>query len=331
MDHTITFLRVLGIGCLGLAITGAAMWGALAIYYSDLPGEPLRLGLAAAFTLATFGAFLFLPHRRRTLVGFGVAFAAVLLWWTSIAPSNERDWQTDVAVLPYASRDGDLVILHNVRNFDYRASDQDFAPRYEDRTFDLRELGAVDLIAVYWMGDAIAHIMVSFDFAGEHVAISIETRKEKGEVYSSIAGFFKRYELIYVVADERDLIGVRTNYRKPEELVYLYRTRTNPDNGRRLFLEYVERINHLKEQPAFYNTLTSNCTTDVWSLARALSDQVSLDWRVLLSGYFPAYAYDLGSLDTSMPFTELKARSLINEKAHAAGQDPGFSARIRLP
>ena len=180
------------------------------------------------------------------------------------------------------------------------------------------------------MGDAIAHIMVSFGFAGDHVAISIETRKEKGEAYSSIAGFFKRYELIYVVGDERDLIRVRSNYRRPQEQVYLYRTRMNHDNARRLFLEYVGRINQLKERPAFYNTLTTNCTTDVWSLARALSTtQVPLDWRVLLSGYFPAYAYDLGSLDTRLPFAELKARSLINEKAHAAAADPEFSSRIR--
>jgi Domain of unknown function (DUF4105) len=183
---------------------------------------------------------------------------------------------------------------------------------------------------VHWMGDAIAHIMVSFGFAGDHVAFSIETRKEKGEAYSSVAGFFKRYELIYVVGDERDLIRVRSNYRRPEELVYLYRTRMNHDNARRLFLEYVHRINQLKERPAFYNTLTTNCTTDVWSLARALSaTQVPLDWRVLLSGYFPEYAYDLGSLDTRIPFAGLKARSLINEAAHAADQDPAFSSRVR--
>ena len=123
---------------------------------------------------------------------------------------------------------------------------------------------------------------------------------------------------------------MRTSIREPQEQVYLYRTRMNPANGRRLFLEYVDKINQLKEQPEFYNTLTTNCTTDVWSLARALSaSPVPLDWRVLLSGYFPAYAYDLGSLDTSMPFPELKARSLVNPKAHAAGDDPDFSARIR--
>ena len=252
----------------------------------------------------------------------------MLLWWLSIEPSNERDWQTEVAVLPYATQDGDLVTLHNVRNFDYR-TEQDFVPRYDERTFDLRQLDAVDLIAVYWAGDAIAHIMVSFGFAGDHVAFSIETRKEKGEAYSSIAGFFKRYELIYVVGDERDLIRVRTDYRRPEELVYLYRTRARPENARRLFLEYVDKINQLKERPEFYNTLTTNCTTDVWSLVRALSGQLPLDWRVLLSGYFPEYAYELGSLDTSMPFAQLKAQSLINDKAHAADGAPDFSTQIR--
>jgi hypothetical protein len=304
-------------------------WAALAIYYSDLPGEPLRLGLAAAFVLGTLGAFLFLRNRRRTLLGFGAAFAIVLFWWISIEPSNERDWQTDVAVLPYATQDGDLVTLHNVRNFDYRTTDQDFAPRYDDRTFDLRELDAVDLIAVYWMGDAIAHIMVSFGFAGDHVAFSIETRKEKGEPYSAIAGFFKRYELIYVVGDERDLIRVRSKYRRPQEQVYLYRTRARPENARRLFLEYVGKINQLKEQPEFYNTLTTNCTTDVWYLVRALTGELPLDWRVLLSGHFPEYVYDLGSLDTRLPFPELKARSLINDKAHATDGARNFSARIR--
>jgi hypothetical protein len=321
-------LRAAGIAGLALVIAGMTAWAALAIYYSELAGEPLRLGLAAAFALGTLAAFLFLPDRRRTLLGFGAAFAIVLLWWLSIEPSNERDWQPEVAVLPYATRDGDLVMLHEVRNFDYR-TEQDYVPRYDDRTFDLRQLDAVDLIAVYWAGDAIAHIMLSFGFGGDHVAVSIETRKTKGQAYSSIAGFFKQYELIYVVGDERDLIRVRTNYRRPEEQVYLYRTRARPEDARDLFLEYVDKINQLKERPEFYNTLTTNCTTDVWWLVRHLTGQLPLDWRVLLSGYFPEYAYDLGSLDTSMPFQELKARSLINAKAHAADQDPEFSERIR--
>jgi Domain of unknown function (DUF4105) len=321
-------LRAAGLACLALLVAAMTLWATLAIYYSDLSGERLRLGLAGAFALGTLAAFLFLPNRRRTLLGFFAVFAVVLFWWLSIEPSNGRDWQAEVAVLPYATQDGDRVTLHNVRNFDYR-TEQDFAPQYEDRTFDLSALDAVDLIAVYWAGDAIAHIMVSFGFAGEHVAFSIETRKEKGEAYSPLAGFFQKYELIYVVGDERDLIRVRSNYRRPQERVYLYRTRMNPANGRRLFLEYIMKINQLRERPEFYNTLTTNCTTDVWSLARAMSDQVPIDWRVLLSGYFPEYAYDLGSLDTSMPFPELKARSLINDEAQAADQDPDFSRRIR--
>ena len=268
MAHVITWLRALGLAGLGLAVAGATVWGALALYWSDLPGEPLRIGLATGFALGTLLAFVFLPGRRRTLLGFCVAFAILLAWWTSIAPSNQRDWRTEVAVLPYATRDGDLVTVHNVRNFDYR-TEQDFVPQYYDRTFDLRRLDAVDLIAVYWMGDAIAHVMVSFGFAGDQVAFSIETRTEKGEAYSSIEGFFKQYELIYVVGDERDLIRVRTNYRRPEEQVYLYRTRASPENARRLFLEYIDKINRLREQPEFYNTATTNCTTDVWSLVRA--------------------------------------------------------------
>ena len=229
-------------------IAGMTAWAALAIYYSDCALSRSGSDLPAAPALGTLGAFLFLPdRRRRTLFGFGAAFAIVLLV-VSIQPSNERDWQPEVAVLLYATQDGDLVTLHNVRDFDYRTQ-QDFVPRYDDRTFDLRKLDAVDLIAVYWAGDAIAHIMVSFGFAGDHVAFSIETRKEKGEAYSSIAGFFKRYELIYVVGDERDLIRVRTNYRRPEEQVYLYR-RARPGSARRLFLEYVDKINQLKERPS---------------------------------------------------------------------------------
>ena len=318
-------LRGAGLLGLGLAVAGATLWGALALGYSDLRAGPW---LGAAFALATFAAFLLLPRRRRTLLGWGIAFALLMLWWTSLEPSNQRDWQPEVAVLPHATRAGDLVTLHGVRNFDYR-TEQDFVAQYDERTFDLRKLDAVDLVAVYWMGDAIAHIMVSFGFGGDHIAFSIETRKEQGEAYSALAGFFRRYELIYVVGDERDLIRLRTNYREPPELVYLYRTRAGPQAARALFLEYVAKINQLHERAEFYNTLTTNCTTDVWLLVRALSSRFPLDWRVLLSGHFPEYAYDLGSLDTSLPFAALKRLSLINDKAQAADQAPDFSRRIR--
>jgi hypothetical protein len=325
-------MRRLGKVCggllLGAIVTGMTVWGMGALYYSPLPAL-LRQFLAMAFGLATAWAFLRLPQRRWTLLGFGLVWGALVLWWSTIPASNSRDWQPDVAVLPYAIMDGDRVTLHNIRNFAYRTA-TDFTPRYYDKTFDLQQLESVDLLSVYWAGEAIAHMMVSFGFGEQdYVAISIETRKERTEDYSSIKGFFKQYELIYVVADERDVIRLRTTYRQPPEEVYLYRTRISPAQARRLFLDYVREVNHLVEQPAFYNTLTTNCTTNVLFHARASGGIARYNWKVLLSGYAPAYAYDLGRLDTSLSFADLKQRSHINARTQAAGEAPDFSQRIR--
>jgi hypothetical protein len=320
--------KVCGVLLLGAVVTGMTLWGMGALYYSPLP-TLLRPLLAMAFGLATAGAFLGLPGRRRTLLVFGLVWGALVLWWSTIPASNTRDWQPDVAVLPSATLDGDRVTLHNIRNFAYRTA-TDFTPRYYDKTFDLQHLESVDLISVYWAGEAIAHLMVSFGFGEQdYVAISIETRKERTEDYSSIKGFFKQYELIYVVADERDVIRLRTTYRQAHEEVYLYRTRVSPAQARRAFLEYVREINHLVEQPDFYNTLTTNCTTNVLFHARASGGIARYNWKVLLSGYAPAYAYDIGRLDPSLSFAELKQRSHINTRAQAAGDAPDFSQRIR--
>jgi hypothetical protein len=149
------------------------------------------------------------------------------------------------------------------------------------------------------------------------------------EDYSTLKGFFKQYELFYVVADERDVIRLRTTYRQPPEDVYLYRTRVPPAQARRLFLDYVRDINRLVEQPAFYNTLTTNCTTAILFHARASGGIARYNWKILFSGYAPAYAYELGRLDTRLPFAELKRLSHINARAHAAGDAPDFSQRIR--
>lgn len=188
----------------------------------------------------------------------------------------------------------------------------------------------MDLIAVYWMGDAIAHVMMSFGFeGGDYLCFSIETRKEMGEEYSSLKGFFRQYELTYVAAEERDLIRLRTDYRNPPEDVYLYRTRIPKENARKVFMEYVKQINSLYARPAFYNTLTTNCTTNIVSHVRAFGGMVSYNWKILLSGYAPQYVYELGGLDDALPFEELRARSHVNAAARAAGDAPDFSARIR--
>jgi hypothetical protein len=243
--------------------------------------------------------------------------------------SNDRDWQMGVAVLPYTTVSGEQVTITNIRNLNYR-TESDFDLHYYDKTFDLNRLDSVDLIAVYWMGDAIAHIMVSFGFQEQDfVTFSIETRKEQGEEYSNLKGFFKQYELIFIVGDERDLIRVRTDFRKPPEDAYLYRTHITPENSRKFFIEYIRQINSMSENPEWYNTLTTNCTTDVVRLNRAYDGQARYNWKVLLSSYAPQYAYENGSLDTRIPFEELQELSYINPKARAVGDDPEFSRKIR--
>jgi len=325
--------RILGRIAVSVLLIAFALWGSLALFYRGPRDGGLRQGLAIVFALWAVGAIIgvWAPARRRLLVGsFALVCAVLLLWWQGITPSNTRDWQADVAVLPYAEVHGNLVTIHNIRNFIYR-SETDFTPRYYDKTFDLNQLDTVDLIASYWMGDAIAHILVSFGFAGhDYLAVSIETRKERTESYSTLAGFFKEYELYYVVADERDVIGVRTTYRKdPPEEVYLYRTNAPPENVRRLFLSYVAKINALNEHPDFYNTLTTNCTTSIWTHTKVNDGATPLNWKLLASGYVPLLAYEHGRLDTTLPFDELRRRSHINAAAQAAGDAPDFSQRIR--
>ena len=320
---------VLGLG-LGVVVAGMTAWGAGAIYYAPVPGPTARAALALAFTAGTALAFLVLPRRRRTLVGFVVLFALLVVAWRQIPASNDRDWQPEVAVAPWATIDGDRVTIHGVRNFDYR-TETDFVPRWEDRTYDLRALDSVDLVAVYWGSPAIAHIMLSFGFAGrDHLAVSIETRKERGESYSTLAGFFRQYELVYIVADERDVIGVRTTYREPREDVYVYRVRGPLVNARRVFLDYVKSMNELRARPQHYNTLTTNCTTGVLLHSRVNPESPPFSWKILLSGYVPEYLYGLGRLDRSRPFPELQRISRVNDRANAADRDPAFSQRIRV-
>jgi hypothetical protein len=182
------------------------------------------------------------------------------------------------------------------------------------------------------MGPAIAHVFLSFAFAGdEHLAISIETRKEKGEAYSTLKGFFRQYELYYVVADERDVVRLRTNYRHdPPEEVYIYRANGPTENGQRLFLKYMSEVNRLKAKPEFYNSLTTNCTTSIWSNSLVNHRHLSFSWKVLVSGYVPEYMYEKDRLVTGgLTFPELQNRVHVNTRAHAADTAKDFSRRIR--
>ena len=300
------------------------------MYFSPLLPARWRALAAVTYAAVTVLAFALLPSPGRTAIAAIAIFAILVVLFFHIPASNDRDWQPDVAVTPYASVNGDLVTIYGVRNFDYR-TETDFTPRWEERTYDLRKLDSVDIIAVYWTGKAIAHVMVSFGFEGkDYLAISIETRKEKGESYSTLAGFFRQYELYYVVADERDVIGVRTTYRQPQEDVYIYRVRARQRTIRQVFLDYIKTINDMRVHARFYNTLTTNCTTNIWMHTRVNPGHLPLSWKILVSGHVPEYVYDAGRLDSDIPFAELRKRGHINDLAQTAGADaPDFSQRIR--
>jgi hypothetical protein len=326
--------RGLGLVVLALLVAGIGVWGTLLLEYAGPRNDLLRTALMAGFALTAAAALLALFVRgwRWLAIGaYGVMCIGLVLLWSSIEPTNERDWQPEVALLPSATIAGDLVTVHNIRNFDYR-SETDFTPAYYDKTFDLRQLRTVDLVTSYWMGPAIAHVFVSFGFAGDdYLAISIEVRKRKGKGYSTLEGFFRQYELIYVAADERDVIRQRTNYRTdPPEDVYIWRAKGAIEAGRRLFLEYVAKMNGLVTQPEFYNTLTTNCTTNIWMNARVNPTDVPLNWKILASGYVPQYLYEEGRLQTDgLSFAELHQRAYVNARAKAADSAPDFSRRIR--
>lgn len=311
---------------------GFALWGGLALYFQAPFGEsariPAALGWAALMLLIAFE----LPrrHGRRAAVALGGCLIVILAWWSTLRPAADRDWSDDVSRTVTAEIAGDTLTVRNVRNFDWR-SDTDYTPAWEDRVYDLRRLEGIDLWSSTWAGEDIAHILLSFDFGPDTppLAWSIELRKEKGEVYSALAGFFRQAELVAIAADERDVIRVRATVR--DETVRLYRMRANPQRARAVLQVYVDGANRLAERPSWYNTLTTNCTTTVFQIAKAVEPGFPLDWRVLVSGHFAEYAYDRGSLDTTLPFAELKRGARINERALAADREPQpeFSRRLR--
>lgn len=329
-------MKTLGKLLLALTLLCLTAWGAAALLIAGPQDGYLSKALAAGMgllALIAISRLWFNRGRRVTGVLLMVVAAAWGFWWQSLAPSNDRPWQRDVAVRPSATLDGNLITLHNVRNFKYR-SEFDYTPSYYDKQVRLDELVGVDLIATYWMGPAIAHVFLSFAFAdGQHVAVSIETRKEVGESYSTLNGFFRQYELYYVVADERDVIGLRTNYRQdPPEQVYLYRLQGDLENARRLFMAYIERINQLHERPEFYNTLTTNCTTSIWMSSLVNAQHLPFSWKLLASGYVPQFLHEQGRLlGSERPFAELQRDALINPRAHAASDSAEFSRLIRQP
>jgi hypothetical protein len=312
---------------LWLFALGLAGWGAAALWFAGPGPTGLRGALAAGLALAALAIVAAVrPNARAALALAGLA-GAVFVWWSSLTPSNARDWQPDVSREPTATIEGDLVTVKNVRNFRYR-SETDYDERWEERRFDLSKLSGMDVFFSHWGSPLIAHTIMSWSFSdGQHLAVSIETRKEKGEEYSAVAGFFRQYELIYVAADEADVVKLRTNFRGEE--VYVYRLNRPRERERALLVDYLEAMNALAREPAWYNALTTNCTTTIRQRVMHAGGNLPLSWKLLANGYLPELLYERGALDTSVPFAELNALSHVNERARAAGDAADFSAAIR--
>jgi hypothetical protein len=314
--------RAIWILCQALLVA----WGTLAIYFSNLPWAAARLTLAACFALVSIW-LLWRSRGRRAFSIFILLLVGVVGWWISIMPSHHRPWRPEVAVMPRAIINGDRVRITGVRDFDYR-SRNDFTVHYQEREVQLSHLTGLDFFLSYWSEGPVAHTFVSFTFDNAPpLSISIETRPEEGEGFDPLASLFKQFELIYVVGDERDLVRVRTNYRK--ETVYLYRLNSPVESVRRLLLVYLERINELADQPEFYHLLTNSCTINIIRYANAAGRTGQFNIRHLLNGLIDSYLYHSGRVNTDLSFEELRRRSLINGVAEAADKAPDFSDRIR--
>lgn len=324
--------RAFGLFFLYLLIAVLTLWAAAAIYI-DLRIPAIRH--IAGVSYAAFVIFLLTrvsTHQRRLFLTV-LCFSLVLLWWLHLKPSNDRPWEADLAHTPWAQINDQIVTLHDFRHCDYRA-EFDYTCQWLAKPLDLSQIRGVDLAITYWGSPYIAHPILSFDFGnGNYIAASIETRKEIGEGYSAILGFFRQYELVYVFADERDLIRLRTNFRKDEE-VYLFHTSASPDWARALFLEYLSRANQLHVHPEWYNALTRNCTTVIF---RSMADMGRLpagtslhNWQVLLNGRGDEMLYEGGNLAGGLPFPELKESAHINAAARESDNAPDFSRRVRM-
>ncbi|MGQ3676113.1 Lnb N-terminal periplasmic domain-containing protein [Xanthobacter sp. TB0139] len=315
--------RLVGLALLLVVLAAGAAWSVTALWYQAPPawrGVWMGLAVLVATGLAVLG------FRRQALAWLGTALAALVmgLWWASILPSNTRDWAPELDRTVTAQLNGSEITLHNVRNFDWR-TEEDFTPRWETRTYDLRKLRSVDLFSSVWASPSIAHTLIGFGFEdGEHVVFSIEIRREKSEAFSEIGGFFKEFELSMIAADENDIIRLRTDARG--ETVSIYPLKVTPRQARELFLFYLARSNALAEKPEFYQTIATNCTTVIYDLARLVDARLPFDWRILLSGHLPDYLYDLGLIRTDAPLAEVRRDAVIPPQN---GRSEPFSKAIR--
>jgi hypothetical protein len=305
-------------------------WSALALWFR-FPGPEWGRGVAAglfAILGAATAVALFTRRRWSALGIFALAFAALIVWWSTIKPPADGDWAPDVARQTTGALQGDILTLSDVRQFEWR-SDSDFTERWSKRSYDLSKLKTLDLFLAYWAGPEMAHVIMSFGFEdGDYLAWSVEVRQEKNGEFSPIADAFRSHTLVYLATTERDSVRLRSNVRGED--VRLYRLKVPPDQARVLLLQYVVEATTLAERPKFYNSITANCATVVAKLVWAAGGTLPFDWRLVVNGFLPGYLYDHRAVVTTMALSELMERARISEKARAADQSPDFSRLIRI-
>ena len=323
-------MAIIFLFAVALIVAALTIWCSLALWYRlPLPdiGRAIAAGVFLVFGLFTLAA-LASRLRMKAIFSFAAVFVLVLFWWSTIKPEENAQWAPDVARQVTGRIEGDTLTLTDLRDFQWR-SETDFTERWQTRSYDLDTVRTVDLFMSYWAGPKIAHVIFSFGFEdGEQLAWSIEVRHKIGGGFSPLADLFKNDPLVILAADERDVVGVRSNMRGED--VQIYRLRATPAQARNLLLEYVAEANALARTPQFYNSITTNCTTTVARLMRVAGDKVPFDWRLIVNGYLPDYAYDHGAIDTSMPLGRLREIARIGERARAIGLTPDFSRAIRV-
>ena len=325
---TILKIHLFSYVLLSLIILVGWVWGSLALFYAGPAASWLRFILLIVFISSLPLVFYFGQSFWQGVLYASIIFAVLMAWWLTLKPNNNKLWQSSVAQIPHGEIDGDILTLHNVRNFHYR-SVMDFDPAWETRHYDLSRITSLDLFLSYWGSRHMAHTILSWGFDnGDHLAVSIETRKDVTQSYSSIQGLYKQFNLVYVAADEKDLIRLRTNFRKEE--VYLYPLIQVPQDRARALLEsYVRHMNKLVNKPEFYHALKMNCTSAITLHTKIVDPDISIaDWRLIANGHIDEMLYERGSIRHDRPFDEIRQRSRVDLRMYELG-DTDFSARLR--
>lgn len=319
-------LRFLGLALavLAAAITLYWFWLAVGVHLAGTELMVARGAIIAAallcWALMGQGKLLWLL----VLTALGIVVAQV--WFAYIPARGDRDWATELEHGVTADVTGSTVLLHNIRNFDWTRTS--FTPAWEERSVDADQITSVDVFTSVWGNPLIAHLMVSFGFAdGQHVVFSSEIRRTKDEEYSTLGGLVRQFELVLIAADERDVIHLRTDAR--DEQVSLFPLTLPPEQRKTLFMGFVQLGNDLAAQPQWYNTLTANCTTVPWRLARSLGDALPLDWRLVATAKIPGYLHDRGVLRPDLDLTQIEARAALPVFGPLPADGAAYSRAIR--